>query len=114
MILAAQYAREHKVPYLGICLGSQIMAIEFARNVLGYQDANSEEFSPEGEHNVVHLMEHQRGIHTKGGTMRLGSYDCKLDPESLAFRVYGKEQIAERHRHRYEFNNDFRAEFEKN
>ncbi|MDR0369927.1 MAG: hypothetical protein LBH96_05505 [Candidatus Peribacteria bacterium] len=65
MILAAQYARTHKVPYLGICLGSQIMAIEFARNVLGYQDANSEEFFPEGKHNVVHLMEHQRTIHLK-------------------------------------------------
>jgi CTP synthase len=90
------------------------MAIEFARNVLGYKDAHSEEFAPEGGHNVVHLMEHQRGIQTKGGTMRLGSYDCKLDPKSLAFRVYGKEEIAERHRHRYEFNNAFREEFEKN
>jgi CTP synthase len=90
------------------------MAIEFARNVLGYKDADSEEFSPEGQHNVVHLMEHQREIQTKGGTMRLGSYDCKLDPESLAFRLYGKELIAERHRHRYEFNNTFREEFEKN
>jgi CTP synthase len=114
MILAAQYARENKVPYLGICLGSQIMAIEFARNVLKYPDAHSEEFAPEGQHNVVHLMEHQRGIHTKGGTMRLGSYDCKLDPESLAFQLYGKTEIAERHRHRYEFNNTFREEFEKN
>ncbi len=113
MIRAAQYARKNKVPYLGICLGSQIMAIEFARNVLGYPDANSEEFAPEGQHNVIHLMEHQKGIHTKGGTMRLGSYDCKLDPESLIFRLYGKPQIAERHRHRYEFNNEFRKEFEK-
>jgi CTP synthase len=90
------------------------MAIEFARNVLSYADAHSEEFLPEGQHNVIHLMEHQRDIQTKGGTMRLGSYDCKLDPESLAFRLYGKEQIAERHRHRYEFNNEFREAFEKN
>ena len=90
------------------------MAIEFARHVLGYQDAHSEEFSPEGQHNVVHLMEHQRNVETKGGTMRLGSYECILDPESLAFRLYGKEQIAERHRHRYEFNNAFREAFEKN
>jgi CTP synthase len=89
------------------------MAIEFARNVLHYADAHSEEFLPEGQHNVVHLMEHQRGVETKGGTMRLGSYDCKLDPESLAYRLYGKEHIAERHRHRYEFNNDFREAFEK-
>jgi CTP synthase len=114
MVLAAQYAREHAIPYLGVCLGSQVMAIEFARNVLGYKDAHSEEFLPEGKHNVVHLMEHQRGVEKKGGTMRLGSYDCKLDPESIAFRLYGKEEISERHRQRCEFNNTFREEFENN
>ncbi|MDD2537349.1 MAG: CTP synthase [Candidatus Absconditabacteria bacterium] len=113
MVMAAQFARENKIPYLGICLGSQIMAIEFARNVLGYPDATSEEFFPDAQHQVIHLMEHQKGIEKKGGTMRLGSYDCALTKGSLAEKVYGKLQIAERHRHRYEFNNAYRPEFEE-
>lgn len=113
MILATKYARENKIPFLGICLGSQIMAIEFARNVLNLPDANSEEFTPDGKNNVIHLMENQKWIYKKWWTMRLWSYECKLDPSSLAFKLYWQSQITERHRHRYEFNNDFRKKFEE-
>ena len=108
MILAAQYAREHDVPYLGICLGMQIAVIEFARHVVGWSDAHSAEFSDSTEHPVIALMSDQVGITAKGGTMRLGKYPCVLAADSLARAAYGTPEISERHRHRYEFNNEFR------
>ena len=111
-ILACKYAREHNIPYLGICLGMQIAVVEFARSVLGYQDANSSEFYPEGKHSVIDLMPDQYGV-KMGGTMRLGAYPCKVLGKMMK-RAYGKDLIQERHRHRFEFNNDYRAEFEKN
>ena len=110
MILAARYAREKNVPYLGICLGMQIAVIEFARNVVGWADANSAEFTSSSLHPVIDLMPEQQGITAKGGTMRLGQYPCALDKESKAYELYGEETIYERHRHRYELNNDFREE----
>jgi CTP synthase len=111
-ILAARYARENKVPYLGLCLGMQVMCIEFARNVLGLEDANSSEFETPSQHNVIDLMLEQRGITEMGGTMRLGFYPCKLEPGSKASIAYGEEaEIRERHRHRFEFNNSYRADF---
>ena len=113
MIQAAQYARENHVPYFGICLGMQIMVMEYARNVLGYADANSSEFTPEGQHNVIDLMPDQQGVETKGGTMRLGKYPCVITPGTKMADCYGTTEIDERHRHRYEFNNEFRAEFEE-
>ena len=110
MILAARYARERDVPYLGICLGMQIAVIEFARNVVGWADANSAEFTSGSLHRVIDLMPEQQGITAKGGTMRLGQYPCALDKESKAYALYGEETVYERHRHRYELNNDFREE----
>ena len=110
MILAARYAREKDVPYLGICLGMQIAVIEFARNVVGWADANSAEFTSNSLHPVIDLMPEQQSITAKGGTMRLGQYPCALDKESKAYALYGEETIYERHRHRYELNNDFREE----
>ncbi len=110
MILAAQYAREHDVPYLGICLGMQIAVIEFARHVVGWSDAHSAEFSDSTEHPVIALMSDQVGITAKGGTMRLGKYPCVLAEDSLARAAYGTSEISERHRHRYEFNNEFRPQ----
>ena len=112
MILAAQYAREHQVPYLGICLGMQIAVIEFARHVVGWADAHSAEFTAMTAHPVIDLMSDQVGVTAKGGTMRLGKYPCRLAEGSLARREYGAEDISERHRHRYEFNNRFRCEME--
>ena len=112
MVAAARYAREHNVPYFGICLGMQIMVIEFARGVLGYPDANSSEFTPEGAHNVIDLMADQQGNIPKGGTMRLGKYPCKVKPGTKMAECYGEDLIWERHRHRYEFNNAFREEME--
>lgn len=112
-ILAAQYARENKIPYLGLCLGMQLMCIEFARNVLGHEDANSSEFDRATTHPVIDLMNDQRSITDMGGTMRLGLYPCKLLPGSKAAKSYGIPQIEERHRHRWEFNNAYREEFEK-
>ena len=109
MILAANYARENKIPFLGICLGMQMAMVAFARNVLGYEDANSSELNPDTTHPVVDLMPDQNGIENLGGTLRLGSYPCILDKTSKAYEVYGAEEIHERHRHRYEVNNDFRA-----
>ncbi len=109
-----KYARENKIPFLGICLGMQMAVIEFARNVLGYEDANSEEFNEETTHPVIHIMEEQIGINKKGGTMRLGAYPCHIKANSLASRVYKKEEISERHRHRYEYNNNYKEEMEKN
>ena len=110
-IEAVRYAREKKVPYLGLCLGMHMAVIEFARNVIGWKDADSAEFS-ETEHNVIDLMPDQRGVEM-GGTMRLGLYPCKLAEGSIARRVYDSDLIYERHRHRYEFNNDYRADFEE-
>ena len=110
-LLAIEYARTNNIPFLGICLGMQIAAIEFARNVLGYRDANSSEFDPESAHHVIDLMPDQYGV-KMGGTMRLGAYPCKvLGP--IMKRAYAAEEIAERHRHRFEFNNDYRKQFEE-
>ncbi len=112
-IMAARYARENKIPYLGLCLGMQLMCIEFARNVLGYEDANSSEFDRTTPHAVIDLMNEQRSITDMGGTMRLGLYPCNLLPGTKAALAYGIPQIEERHRHRWEFNNFYREEFEK-
>lgn len=111
-ILAAKYAREHDVPYLGICLGMQTAVIEFARHVLGCADADSGEFAPEGAHNIIDLMADQQGNIPKGGTMRLGAYPCAVKTGSRLEAAYGKPLIHERHRHRYEFNNDYRQAVE--
>lgn len=114
MLNAIQYARENKVPFLGICLGMQTAMIEFARDVLGYSDADSTEFNPSSLHPVIALMPEQNGVVNLGGTMRLGSYPCLLDPTSKAFTLYGQKDITERHRHRYEVNNDYREAFRSN
>ncbi len=108
MIAAAQYAREHQIPYLGICLGMQIAVIEFARHVVGWRDAHTAEIAPQTSHPVIALMPDQVNVTAKGGTMRLGKYPCVLSKESRSFGLYGIQEISERHRHRYEFNNDFR------
>jgi CTP synthase len=104
-IMAARYARERHIPFLGICLGMQCAVIEFARNVCGLEGAHSSEFVPDTPYPVIDLMPEQREVTDKGGTMRLGSYPCQLEPGSLAFQAYGQQQVRERHRHRYEFNN---------
>lgn len=111
-ILTARWARENRIPYLGLCLGMQILTIEFARNLLGDESANSTEFAPEAKHKVIDIMEHQKSIYTKGGTMRLGNYTCKLAPGSLAREAYGTEEVVERHRHRFEFNNEYREQLQ--
>jgi CTP synthase len=113
-IAAIKWAREKKVPFFGICLGMQMAAVEFARNVCGLAGANSTEFDDRTAHPVIHLMESQKAIIDKGGTMRLGAYNCVLKPGSLAARLYGREELTERHRHRYEFNNAYRGKFEEN
>ncbi len=110
MLLCAEYARKHNVPYFGICLGMQTAVIEYARNVLGYKDANSSEFNSNSKHPVIDLMPDQHGV-KMGGTMRLGAYPCKVIGKIMK-EAYGEEVISERHRHRYEFNNDYRAEIE--
>ncbi|MEK7556367.1 MAG: CTP synthase [Patescibacteria group bacterium] len=120
-IAAIQYAREHKIPYYGLCLGMQLAVIEYARNVLGIAQATSEEFLPApGQRSsaqerscLIHIMERQKTVTDKGGTMRLGGWDCVLNKKSFAFKAYGKEKIRERHRHRYEFNNDFRERLQE-
>jgi CTP synthase len=112
-IKAAEYARTQKIPYLGLCLGMQILVIEFARHVLGLADANSEEFSTTTKNPVINFIPSQRNIKRKGGTMRLGAYKCALREGSLAYKLYGKKIISERHRHRYEVNNNYRDLFEK-
>lgn len=110
--VAAKYTRTHNIPTFGICLGMQCMAIEFARNVLGYEDANSVEMNEKTTHNVIDLMEEQKSVTDMGGTMRLGAYECLVKKGSKAYEAYGTEHIRERHRHRYEFNNKYRSEFE--
>ena len=109
MILAARYARENKIPYLGLCLGMQVSIIEFARHVCGFNDAHSIELDPNTTHPVIALMPDQDGVEDIGGTLRLGAYPCVLDKDSKAYEVYGTTEISERHRHRYEVNNDYRA-----
>jgi CTP synthase len=107
MIYAIQYAREHKVPYFGICLGMQCATIEYARDAAGLPDANSTEFDPQTPHRVIYKLRELLGVDEMGGTMRLGSWPCKIEPGSLAERAYGALEISERHRHRYEFNRDY-------
>ena len=113
-IIAVEYARVHNVPVFGICLGMQMMVIEFARNVLKYSDANSAEMDANTPHNVIDLMEEQKSVTNMGGTMRLGAYDCALREGSRVAEIYGTLNISERHRHRYEFNNHYKDEYEKN
>ena len=107
-ITAIQYAREHQVPFLGLCLGMQLSIVEYARHVVGYEDAHSVELNPQTTHPVIALMPDQNGVEDIGGTLRLGSYPCVLDPTTKACRLYGTDHIEERHRHRYEVNNDYR------
>lgn len=112
-ITAIKYARENNIPFLGICLGMQLSIVEYARNVLGYSDAHTVEFDPDTTHPMIHLMPDQNGVVDIGGTLRLGSYPCILEKDSLAYTLYGKDTIHERHRHRYEVNNDFREDLQK-
>ena len=111
--VALKWCREHNVPTFGICLGMQCMVIEFARNVLGLTDANSTEMDHATPYNVIDLMEEQKSISNMGGTMRLGAYDCVLRDNSRAAQAYGNTKVSERHRHRFEFNNDYRERFEQ-
>jgi CTP synthase len=110
-IVAIRFARERQIPFFGICLGMQMAVVEFARHVCGLEGANSSEFDLQSPHPVIHLMEEQKGIDAKGGTMRLGAYPCVLQEDSLALKLYGRKKISERHRHRYEFNNDYAESF---
>ena len=112
-IVAVQFARENKIPFFGICLGLQCAMIEFARNVLGYKKAHSTEMDPKTKYPVIDMMEDQKSIKNLGGTMRLGAYDCAIKKGSRAHQIYGSTKISERHRHRYEFNNKYLADFEK-
>lgn len=112
-IAAISYLRREKKPFFGICLGMQLAAVEFGRNKLGLSDANSQEFDDKSKNQIIHIMEHQKQITKKGGTMRLGAYPCVLKQGSKVRDSYGTEKISERHRHRFEFNNDFRASFEE-
>ncbi len=107
MLNGIRFAREHNVPYFGICLGMQTACIEFARNVCGLDEANSSEFDPATPHRVIYKLRELRGVEELGGTMRLGAWDCKIDADSNAFKAYGKTEISERHRHRYEFNREY-------
>ncbi|WEK35420.1 MAG: CTP synthase [Candidatus Pseudobacter hemicellulosilyticus] len=112
-IIAVKYARENRLPFFGICLGMQMSVIEYSRNVLGLKDAHSTEMNPETPDPVIALMEDQKNITAKGGTMRLGSYSCELKEGTLAYQIYGKTRITERHRHRWEFNNSYLPKFEE-
>lgn len=112
-IMTANWCRENKIPYLGLCLGMQMIVVEFARHVLGDETANSAEFDSNAKHKVIDLMESQQSVYTKGGTMRLGNYPCKLAKDSLAYAAYGADEVTERHRHRYEFNNEYREQLEQ-
>lgn len=114
MIKTCKYARMNNVPLLGICLGMQVMCIEFARDVLGYEDANSLEFDPKSKHQIINFMADQSDEIDKGGTLRLGNYPCMIKKNSVLYKTYKKDEIDERHRHRYEFNNEYREEFESN
>ncbi len=114
MLYSIRYAREHSIPYLGLCLGMQLSIVEFARNVIGYNDAHSIELDPSTTHPVIALMPDQNDVEDIGGTLRLGSYPCVLDKSSKAYELYGEETIHERHRHRYEVNNDYRAVLTEN
>lgn len=109
-----KYARENNVPFLGICLGMQLSVIEFARNVAKIEDANSAEFDGNCKNPVIHIMDNQKGISKKGGTMRLGAYPCKIKHDTLAYKIYNQDMILERHRHRFEFNNEYKEILEKN
>ena len=108
MILAAQYARENKIPYFGICLGMQMAVVEYARNICGLMKVNSSEFNPKTPYPVIDLLPEQRNVKEKGASMRLGAWPCIIEPNSFAFTAYGQKEISERHRHRYEFNNDYK------
>jgi CTP synthase len=112
-LMAIRYAREHKIPFFGICLGMQCAVIEYARNVLGWQNANSTEFNPAAEYPVISLLEEQMGLEQKGGTMRLGGFPALITENTLAHKEYGATRIRERHRHRFEFTYRYRAEMEK-
>lgn len=112
-IEAVRYVRENNIPFFGICLGMQMAVIEYARTVLGFEDANSTEMNSQTSHPVIDLMEEQKTITEKGGTMRLGSWKCDIEKDSLAHQIYGKDQIEERHRHRFEFNGQFKEQLEK-
>ena len=114
MIVSIRYARENKVPFLGLCLGMQLSIVEYARHVVGYNDAHSIELDPLTTHPVIALMPDQNGIEDIGGTLRLGSYPCVLDPTTKACQLYGTDHIEERHRHRYEVNNDYRKALTEN
>ena len=109
MIDAIRYARENNIPFLGLCLGMQLSIVEYARNILGYNDAHSIELDPNTLHPVIALMPDQNGVEDIGGTLRLGSYECHLDTTSKAYKLYGSEVIHVRHRHRYDVNNDYRS-----
>jgi len=112
-IKAAKYARENTIPFLGLCLGMQVMLIEFARSVLEFRGANSAEVNPNAKYPIIYLLEEQKGVSKKGGTMRLGVYACSIIPDTVAYKAYKKNVVSERHRHRYEFNNDYKKRFEK-
>jgi CTP synthase len=117
MIAAASYARREKIPYLGLCYGMQLAAVAFARDMLGWKDANTSENDEKTKHPVIHIIEHQKELLAKreyGGTMRLGGWDARMKKDTRAYELYGKKEItSERHRHRYEFNNEYAAEMEK-
>jgi CTP synthase len=108
MILAVQYAREKNIPFFGICLGMQMAVVEYARNICGLDKANSSEFDPKTSYPVIDLLPEQRDVKDKGASMRLGAWPCIINPDSFAFTAYGQTEISERHRHRYEFNNDYK------
>ena len=110
MITSIKYARTHNIPYLGLCLGMQLAIVEFARNVLNFQDAASIELEPDTTHPVIALMPDQEGVTDIGGTLRLGAYPCRIKENTLSLKLYGKKDIFERHRHRYEVNNEYRDE----
>ena len=111
-IESIKYVRENKIPFFGICLGMQMAVIEFSRNVLGLEDANSSEMNSDSLHHVIDLMENQKQIQAKGGTMRLGSWSCELLNDSIAYKAYNKKTVFERHRHRYEFNSSYKKQIE--
>jgi CTP synthase len=112
-VLASKYSRENNLPYFGLCLGMQIAVIDFARNVLGLEKANSEEFDPQTPDPVIHIMDDQKTVEDKGATMRLGACPCSLKKGSFAYTAYEKEEVSERHRHRFEFNNSYREQMEE-